>query len=255
MNKINWWLGRQQFKNTVINISQIHSEAKEGGMRKFFLMISVFLGLMAFVLPAQAATLSFDLGTSFTGLDKPDPDGIGPWLTADFDDGGTSGSVYLTLTANLTDSNKVGLWYFNLDPVLDPTLLSFAVQGQPTFPETTAPEATISKGSNNQKADGDGWYDIEFNFPKSNPFDNHESIPYLITSTEDIWASSFDFLSEPGGGEGIWKTAAHIQSITTDSPGSTWIGDGGVPVPVPPTILLFGCGLIGLAVVGRKKIQ
>ena len=217
-------------------------------MKKLLLLITLVVVVMAFVLPGQAATLNLSLGTSFPGDDKPDPDGTGPWLNAFFDDQGTSGSVLLTLDANLTDPNKVGLWYFNLDPLFDPNALSFTVQGSSTAPVAT----TINTSYNKEKADGDGYYDIEFAFPKSsdNPFDNSDSITYLITSTTDgIVAESFNFFSEPSGGEGTWLTAAHIQDISLVPPGSTWIGT----VPIPASVLLLGSGLIGLVGFRRKK--
>ena len=239
-------------------------------MKKLLLLITLVAGVIAFALPGQATTLEFSLDTSFPGSDKPDPDGTGPWLNALFDDENIAGSVLLTLSATLTDPdpgdpNKVGLWYFNLDEEIKPNSLSFEVQGSPT-----APEATIKTG--NKKADGDGWYDIEFAFPTSasNPFDNSDSITYLITSDDDILATSFNFPSvpNPGGvsGEDLWYTAAHIQSILT-APYSTWIGDGnggdvgngpvpgGDPIPEPATMLLLGSGLIGFAVSGRKKLK
>jgi len=233
-------------------------------MKNLLLLITLVVGVIAFALPGQATTLEFSLGTSFPGSvtePKSDPDGDGPWLNAFFDDKNTAKSVYLTLSANLVDSNKVTNWYFNLNTLFDPTLLSFAVQDTPT-----APVANIKTSDSKQKADGDGDYDIEFKFPTSakKAFDNSDSITYLIESTEDIMASSFDFQSVDGDGEGFWYTAAYIQSLSIADPDRTWIGDadgGGVDhvdshhAPEPATMLLLGSGLIGIAVSGKKRLK
>ena len=249
-------------------------------MKKLLLLITLVAGIIAFALPAQANTLTFFLDTSLPeDLDsdpwtyKPDPDGAAPWLKAVFNDGGLK-SVYLTLTANLgvgpdpeEDLNKVGVWYFNLDPELDATQLEFSVVGSHTAPAAK----TIKTGSSDLKANGDGYFDIEFGFPPSasNPFDNSDEITYLITSTQEIFAESFNFesVTKKGGsdsGENSWFTAAHIQSISElDASGdnSTWIGgEGGLeeegdPIPEPATLLLLGSGLIGIAVSGKKKFK
>ena len=98
-------------------------------MRKVFLWAPLAIGLIILASSVQAAIVTHSLDTSFPGAGKPDPDGLGPWLTAVFDDKNSSGPVYLTLTANLTDNNFVSKWCFNFDPVLDPTQLSFEAQG------------------------------------------------------------------------------------------------------------------------------
>jgi len=61
---------------------------------------------------------------------------------------------------NLVDSEKIFDWYFNFDPTLDPTLLTFA----PVDNSASVPNS-ITTGVNFYQADGDGLYDIVFNFP------------------------------------------------------------------------------------------
>jgi hypothetical protein len=217
-------------------------------MRKTLFLVVLIVGLIMGTGPAQAAAITLSLDTSFPGEGKPDPDGDPPWLTAVFDDKNTSGSVFLTLTASLgygTDyQNYVSEWYFNLDPNFDPDQLRFSVVG-----DHSAPSASdIYTGRNTEKADGDGYFDIKFNFPTSagGRFDDSDSITYEITSTpkQDIVASSFYFLSEPGGDEDTWYSAAHIQELSGEAgSSSTWIG---APVPIPGGIWLLGSGLLAL---------
>src|SRR6266478_9248269 len=85
-----------------------------------------------------------------------------PWLTAVFQDV-APGTVSLTLTApHLTGSEFVSGWYFNLNPVLDPTLLTFSAPASLNY---ALPG--ISESVNAFKADGDGKYDVLLSFSTS----------------------------------------------------------------------------------------
>ncbi|MCG6936815.1 MAG: VPLPA-CTERM sorting domain-containing protein [Gammaproteobacteria bacterium] len=222
------------------------------------LLCSTVLAVTA--IPTQAAYIQLDLGTTFSS-GAVAPDGAAPYGTIVIDDGGTSGSVTMTLTASSTIGSAIITdVYLNLDPSLDPTLLSFTYDGSSTGPAASGGgDNGISTGVDGFQADGDGLYDINFNFPPppgspGSAIDFGEVVIYTITSTEAITASSFGFLSAPGGGEGPFYAAAHFQKTGTNNNKSAWEGaDTVTTVPVPAAVWLFGSGLIGLVGVARRK--
>ena len=137
--------------------------------------------------PLQAASVTFNYTESFGAVS---PDGPAPWATAVFDDTITPGAVTLTMTVeptvNLAD---VTAMYFNLDPALDPTSLAFTRTGG-TGP--TAANTSIQTGTDNFQADGDGRYDILFDFP---PPPGQQDAPHRRTNGVD--ALLFDRLRLP----------------------------------------------------------
>jgi hypothetical protein len=193
----------------------------------------------------SADTLMFELTGEFSGAFAPA--GPGPYLRAVFDDGGASGSVTLTLTSLLIGSDeKVTHWAFNLDPAFNPSSLGIA--------HSSGASASVSKGTDHFKADGDGKYDIDFDFGGSlGPKAGTTTSIYTLTLL-GITASSFDFFSTPAGGKGPFETAAHVQGIGVGGGQSGWIAPVAVPLPAPAYLGLAGLGLAaGVSAIKRRR--
>jgi len=203
---------------------------------------------------AQASTVTFNYTAIISG---DTPVGTSPWVQSTFDDGGSSGTVTLTMmTSGLTGSENVSGMYFNLNPTLDPTSLVFTYLGT-TGPAATSPVLTTASEppSSTFKADGDGKYDILFNFPTGSGFNPNETVKYSITGIPSLTAQSFNFLSACGNpscsGPGNFYAAAHVQN--TPGTGSSWIASNVGVVPIPSAVWLFGSGLLGLIGMARRK--
>jgi hypothetical protein len=199
-------------------------------MKKLFwvFVVVIAIGFSISLKPAKALALTLQLGQ---GL-----------ISATFDDSfGDENTVRLTMTAdNLVNDEFVDDWYFNFDPDLDPTQL--------TFSEVYVEDAEvkyIKTGNDAFKASSYGWHDIKFDFPpppgnSSLKFTAGESVIYDITYTGPITGSSFNF--ESSIVDGGFISAAHYQ------------GSGGfVSVPDASIMLLLGPSLICLFGLGRKK--
>ncbi|RJQ55610.1 MAG: PEP-CTERM sorting domain-containing protein [Nitrospiraceae bacterium] len=220
----------------------------ETKMKKQIIITSLVAVLIASMVSfGQATMISINLDTEFSGATPPA--GTAPWLTATFDDAGTPGSVMLTMsTANLTGTEFVSTWSFNLNPALNPVSLNFAYSSGEMF-------SSLTQGVNCCKADGDGFFDISFNF-NNGAFTSGETSVFNITGIPTLTALDFDFLSLGSGNspDGL-KTAAHVQSIGVDGNDSGWITGETTVVPEPGTVFLLGAGLVGLGLYGRKRFR
>lgn len=185
------------------------------------------------------------------------PAGVAPWVTATFDDAtGDPTSVLLTMAApGLVGGGGGGEYLaemtFNFDPVLDPTLLSF-VEVDTNDIGTTV----VSTGVNAFMSDGDGDFDIMFDFPPppgqpAGRFMGGDVVIYeIFYAGGNIDATSFDFFSDEGGGQGTFLAAAHVQNTTgAGTGGSGWIG----VIPEPGTGALVALGLTGLGIARRRR--
>ena len=235
----------------VVNKTEIDGTFRVRAMKKIIVLFSVLTLSAIWAVPAAASTVTFEFDTPLPTMINPD--GAAPWLTAVFVDidPNTPGAVYLTLTANLINSNFISGVYINLDPNIEPSDLSASVIGT-----ATADPITYSKGTNAFKADGDGYFDFLISFTESNSenrFEGTDSITFLLEAP-GLLASSFEFYSAPGGGNGTWLSIAHIQGIGTNNDDSSWVGGTipTIPAPIPPAVWLLGSGLIGLVGLRRK---
>ena len=217
-------------------------------MKRIMTLAIVLLGIVAFSVPANALTI--ELNYEFSGAYSPQSPQPPSWLKADFVQTG-AGEVTLTMTAqNLTGAEFIGVWDFNLNPAKNPEALAIDYVSGVT--------GAVSAKADNFKADGDGYFDISFNFA-ANAFTDGLTSVYTFTLA-GLTVADFNYSSVSGGGAGTYKSAAHVQGIDkpdvpgVDSAGSGWIGPGdGMMVPEPGTIILLGLGLLGLGIVVRKR--
>ena len=210
------------------------------GLTRLCWVTAVAAGLLL-TSSAQAAVVEWGLGTHMEFSEGVPPEGPPPWLAFKFDDHDSAGTVDLELQASgLIDQEFVFEWSFNLDPLLDPTELDFDL----TLKAGTFSDATVNTGINAFRADGDGYYDIQFVFDSAASADLRfgagESVYFQITGPPELTALSFREQSELGGGQGAYITAAHIGGIGPSDNLSGWI----CPEPASFSLVLLGGLLI-----------
>ncbi len=223
---------------------------------------TTFLTLLTLA-PLSATVITFPISTEYSAGTAPV--GTAPWLTAIFDDENTPGTVKLKLVAtNLTGSEFVSEWNFNLNPALSPTNIAFSAPIKTGGNGFDTP--TISKLINSFSAGPDGSYDIEFSFATSNSgggtrrFGVGEMAEYVITGSgpaAGLVAADFNFLSQTGntGVGGPYRTGAHVQSIGGSNSGWVTVDPSFNPfgIPEPTTLVLLALSL-GTASLSRKRL-
>lgn len=209
---------------------------------------------------ANASGILYQFDTPFPA--DASPDGSSPWIDASFQDA-TGGGVLLTVTnLGLTSSEFMqgngsganGGIFFNINPNDDPTSLTFTLKS-----ETANFGTYINTGENAFKADGDGKYDIVFDF-STHLFAGGASFTYLISGISGLTSSDFAYLSEPAGGSGPFYAAAHVMGLSPNASNSTWIEPGSgplqlFPVPEPSSFALIAAsfGVWGTVRHWRKR--
>jgi hypothetical protein len=211
-------------------------------MRTKFLFVFLLLGaFLSFIQPAGAGTVGpWPLNAVISG---DTPGSTAPYGTIEFDDGGTPGSVTVTMTASLEAITEFfGEWFFNYAG--DASALTYTYQGNSTGPEA-------SSITFNQSFEGDGVFDVRFGWTPIDDFDNFDVVVYEITDT-NIVAADFDYAST--GRRGGYNTGAKVQGILlagdplNDPSGSSSTAF----IPIPGSALLLAPGLILLVAVRRK---
>lgn len=217
-------------------------------MKKLLLLVTLITGFIAFSLPAQATSLVMGLNYEFSGANEP-AGSTDPWLKATFDDGGTPGVVTLKLEGvGLVANEFVTEWDFNFNP--DLALDSLGIT-------TSYSDVSIDKGTDNFKADGDGYFDIQFSFVQAPPANRFGagSVAMFEFTMDGLTVNDFNFVSVDGPvGKTGFLTAAHVQGIGPNDDLSGWIAPNSheTVIPEPSTVFLLGLGLLGILGFGRK---
>jgi len=243
--------------NEEMIIDQLRITNRPSATRILFGFVLAYRGTAMLALLLAAALLNpvtvkadfmlrFD--ETYSGTSPASPNA--PWICAWFQDI-APGTVRLTISnVALTTTESVDSLYFNFSPLLGSgglMLNCFAQGGDFDRP-------TVSLGTNQFKAGGDGRYDLLFSFTHGgtqwNRFTKYEFLTYSISGIPGLTSSDFEYLSASTGPYGPFYAAAHISRIGPTSE-SGWIAASvtyPISVPEPSAALLLSWGLgLGLA--------
>jgi hypothetical protein len=224
--------------------------------RNIGLSFSVAALSLAVGLSASASTVGYNFGEVSGGTA---PAGPAPWIQAVFSDTGSPNTVSLTLSAdNLSGSDFVTCWYFNVNPALNLSSLTLTASG--SAGSFTTP--TVETGANAFKAGPDGKFDLLFGFAStgdnSTRFTSGDSLTFTLTGVSGLTADDFNSLSTCAGGSAAYASAAHIESTDGDgwiNPTSTFTQNAGTGARVPDggaTVVLLGASLVAIEAFRRR---
>lgn len=214
-------------------------------VHKVALSLAMFMVVaFASAMTAQADPVTFVLG----GADFSGPTAnTGGDITVHIQN--IAGGVRITVTNNLVDPGAfLGALYLNTSVAPLAGALGTCVNCAATNGQTM----TFNFGSDAFQADGDGRYDIliDFSTAAADRLLAGEVVIFDVTSTTVGFTSdSFLVFSAPGGGNGPFRAAAHIQSL----PGGQ--SDFITEVPEPTSMFLLGTGLATLAAGLRRRFK
>lgn len=229
-------------------------------MRAVFVFASIAAAILACVRCASAESLFIQFSTPYTSSVVPAPGGGGPpYMTTLFEDiVGQPGKVRLTLsTFGLTAPNEfVAAWYFNLDPVMDVSLLSFTFDASATTAVTKSNYSFV-KNENDLDLGGQAvGFDFGPKFGTSNSSDKRFSADELFVGTiqssqPGLSANSFRYLNAGDGQNDVFFYGiAKVQGI---APGDQSTKLGGEIVLIPlPVAAWAGVALMGM--IGLKRL-
>ena len=215
--------------------------------RKLALSLAMFAVVaLTSAMTAQADPVTFVLG----GADFSGPtNNTGGDITVHI--ANIAGGVRITVTNNLVDPGAfLSSLYLNTSVAPLADAVGTCVNCTATGGQTMA----FNFGSDAFQADGDGRYDIliDFSTEAANRLLAGEVVVFDITSTTVGFTSdSFLVFSAPGGGNGPFRAAAHIQSLPDG--GSDFVTE--TEIPEPTSMLLLGSGLLTLAAGLRKRFK